>query len=388
MLRRDFLKTITAGISVALLPSRTFAALNNSSGQYSNLLILVELKGGNDGMNTVIPFANSAYYQLRPKIAIARDTVLQLSQSIGLNPALQALMPIWQAKELAVLQGVGYPDASLSHFRSIEIWDTASKANEYLEDDWLGRTFEKMPPPQDFAADGVVMGSPEIGSMLGSTARTIVMADEAQFKRQAKLASHADQAGNKAMQHVLRIENDILQAASKLGGDVILKTEFPIHAFGKVCKNACQLAAQTSPVAAIRLTLTGFDTHQNQVGAQTNLLKQLAEGLSALRAGLIETNRWNSTLIMTYAEFGRRAKENQSGGTDHGTANMHFALGGKVRGGLLGEYPNLNSLDGVGNVRHTVDFRSAYASVLQQWWGADSLAVLGGNFKPLELIKA
>jgi len=114
----------------------------------------------------------------------------------------------------------------------------------------------------------------------------------------------------------------------------------------------------------------------------------LAEGLSALRAGLIETNRWNSTLIMTYAEFGRRAKENQSGGTDHGTANMHFALGGKVRGGLLGEYPNLNSLDGVGNVRHTVDFRSAYASVLQQWWCADSLAVLGGNFKPLELIKA
>jgi uncharacterized protein (DUF1501 family) len=388
MLRRDFLKAITAGISVALLPSRIFAALNNSSGQYSNLLILVELKGGNDGMNTVIPFTNSAYYQLRPKIAIARDTVLQLSQSIGLNPALQALMPIWHAKELAVLQGVGYPDASLSHFRSIEIWDTASKANEYLEDGWLGRTFEKMPPPQDFAADGVVMGSPEIGPMLGSTARTIVMADEAQFKRQAKLASHADQAGNKAMQHVLRIENDILQAASKLGGDVILKTEFPIHAFGKVCKNACQLAAQTSPVAAIRLTLTGFDTHQNQVGAQTNLLKQLAEGLSALRAGLIETNRWNSTLIMTYAEFGRRAKENQSGGTDHGTANMHFALGGKVRGGLLGEYPNLNSLDGVGNVRHTVDFRSAYASVLQQWWGADSLAVLGGNFKPLELIKA
>jgi uncharacterized protein (DUF1501 family) len=386
MLRRDFLKAATASMSVALLPKPVLAALNNSS-QYNNLFILVELKGGNDGFNTVIPFANSAYYQLRPKIAIPRDQVLQLSQSIGLNPALKALMPIWQANELGVLQGVGYPDASLSHFRSIEILDTASKSNEYLEDGWLGRAFEKSPPPQAFVADGVVMGSPEIGPMIGATSRTIVLASEAQFKRQAKLASHADQAGNKAMQHVLRVENDILQAASKLGSDVVLKTEFPKHAFGNICKNACQLAAQKSPVAAIRLTLSGFDTHQNQVNMHANLLTQLAEGLSALRAGLIETNRWNSTLIMTYAEFGRRAKENQSGGTDHGTANMHFALGGKVRGGLLGEYPNLNSLDSVGNVRHTLDFRSIYASVLQQWWGADSLAVLGGNFKPVELVK-
>lgn len=394
MLRRDFLKAITASMSVAMLPNPVLAAinskaLNNNIGQYGNLLILVELKGGNDGFNTVIPFTNSAYYQLRPKIAIPRDSVLQLTPSIGLNPALQALMPAWQANELAVLQGIGYPDASLSHFRSIEVWDTASKSNEYLEDGWLGRAFEKSPPPKSFAADGVVMGSPEIGPLLSSAARTIVLSDEAQFKRQAKLASSTEQTGNKAMQHVLKIENDILQAAGKLGSDVVIKTEFPKHSFGNICKNACQLAAQQSPVAAIRLTLSGFDTHQNQVGAQANLLKQLAEGLSALRAGLIETNRWNSTLIMTYAEFGRRAKENQSGGTDHGTANMHFALGGKVRGGLLGEYPNLTSLDGVGNVRHTLDFRSVYASVLQQWWGADSLAVLGENFKPIEqLIKA
>ena len=168
MLRRDFLKAVTASLSVALLPSPVLAALNNSGGQYSNLLILVELKGGNDGINTVIPLTDSTYYQLRPKIAVTRDTVLQLSQSIGLNPALQALMPIWQANELAVLQGVGYPDASLSHFRSIEIWDTASKANEYLEDGWLGRAFAKTPPPRTFTADGVVMGSPKLALYLAA----------------------------------------------------------------------------------------------------------------------------------------------------------------------------------------------------------------------------
>jgi len=141
-----------------------------------------------------------------------------------------------------------------------------------------------------------------------------------------------------------------------------------------------------SGVAAVRLSLNGFDTHQNQPTVQANLLKQLADGLVALRAVLQELRRWDSTLVLTYAEFGRRAQENGSNGTDHGTANAHFALGGRVKGGLYGEAPRLDRLDN-GNLLHRVDFRSVYATVLEKWWGVAAAGPLGGRFATLDLLR-
>lgn len=388
MHRRDFLKLAAASVSFSLLPAPLLAAVNTGAGGYGRLLILVELKGGNDGLNTVIPYGDPAYYALRPKIAIPRDSVIPLSGSVGLHPAMEALLPIWKNQQLTVLQGVGYPDPNLSHFRSIEIWDTASSADEFLQEGWLARTFTEYPPPRGFTADGIVIGSAESGPLLGNTVRTIVLSNEDQFRKQARLVTPASMSGNAALQHIIKVENDILQASSHLGADIPLNTQFPSHGFGKACAVACQLAASPSPVAVIRITLNGFDTHQNQLATQAGLLRQLAEGLAALQQGLDEAGKWNSTLIMTYAEFGRRARENQSGGTDHGTANMHFAMGGRVKGGLLGSYPSLTDLDGAGNVRYSLDFRSVYASVMQQWWGLDSSAVLGRTFRPLEMVRA
>lgn len=383
MRRRDFLKLLGAGAVAGAGPRVAWA---QSAGAYRNLLVLIELKGGNDGLNTVVPYADAAYHSLRPRIALRRDEVAQLDERTGLHPALAPLLALWQSRELAVIQGVGYPHPNLSHFRSIEIWDTASSSEEYLHQGWLARAFIAHPVPRNFAADGVIVGSQELGPLAGG-ARAIALANTEQFLRQARLAAPAGGAGRGALGYLLKVEADIVQAASELGADHAFRTEFPKGRFGDAVHTAAQVIASASGVAVVRLTLNGFDTHQNQPGQHANLLGQLSAGLLALRSALQELNRWDSTLITTYAEFGRRAAENNSNGTDHGTANAQFVLGGRVRGGLYGQAPQLDRLDN-GNLAYAVDFRSIYATVLQRWWDENPVAALGARFPLLDLIRA
>ncbi len=385
MERREFLTTLGVATVTALLPGGAFA--QRDAAAYSNLLILVELKGGNDGLNTVVPYADKAYYEVRPQLALPREQVLQLDQRTGLNPALEPLMPLWRGGELAVVQSVGYPAANLSHFRSIEIWDTASRSDEYLAEGWLARAFAAAPPPRRFAADGVVVGSAEMGPFAGSSTRAIVLTNTEQFRRQARLAGPAGRTRNPALGHILRVEQDIARAAAKLDGGHTFTTPFPRSPFGNAIRTVAQVAASSAGVAALKVSLDGFDTHSNQPGRHARLLKDLADGLAALRAALLENGRWNSTLVMTYAEFGRRPRENLSRGTDHGTANAHFVLGGRVRSGLYGLPPGLSRLDGNGNLPFAVDFRDLYATVLERWWGADSARALNGRFSPLDLLR-
>ena len=382
MNRRDFLRSAAATGVLSWLPSVGWAAAD-----YQKTLILVELKGGNDGLNTVIPYADPQYAVLRPRIAIPRDQVLQLDGGAGLHPSLAPLMPLWQAGELAVVRGVGYPSANLSHFRSIEIWDTASKSNEFLQDGWLARAFAQTPVPRTFAADAVVVGSPELGPFAGTGVRAIALTSTEQFLQQAKLAVPAGQANNTALNHILRVEQDIVQAASKLNSNQTFRTVFPQTAFGNAIRTAAQVIASRSGAAALKVSLNGFDTHSGQMGNHARLLKELAEGLAALKSSLLELGRWEDTLVATYAEFGRRARENNSGGTDHGTASSHFVLGGGVKGGLFGPAPALDRLDGNGNLPFAVDFRNIYATVLERWWGMNSNTALRGRFSTMDFLK-
>jgi uncharacterized protein (DUF1501 family) len=382
MNRREFLKVAAAGSVLALLPQHSWATAN-----YQKLLILVELKGGNDGLNTVIPYADPQYVGLRPRLAVARDQVLQLDENAGLNPALAPLMPLWKSGEVAVVQGVGYPSANLSHFRSIEIWDTASKSNEFLQDGWLTRVFSQTPVPRTYAADAVVVGSAEMGPFSGSGTRTIALTNTDQFLQQAKLAVPAGQANNTALSHILRVEQDIVRAASNLNTNRSFRTVFPQTAFGNAIRTASQVAASRAGVAALKVSLNGFDTHSGQAGTHGRLLKDLAEGLAALKGALGEIGRWDDTLVATYSEFGRRPRENASAGTDHGTASTHFVLGGRIKGGLYGQRPALDRLDGNGNLPFAVDFRDIYATVLERWWGSNAADALRGRFTPLGFIK-
>ena len=383
--RRKFLRVIGGTAAVAWLPQAAFAG---AAGHYEKLLILVELKGGNDGLNTVVPYADSEYYNLRPRIAVARDQVLQLDNRSGLHPALQPLMGIWQNRELAVVQSIGYPGANLSHFRSIEIWDTASESTEYLSDGWLTRTFADSPVPKSYAADGVVVGSSEMGPLAGGGTRALALSNTEQFLRQARLAGSEGASRNPALNHILKVEQDVVKAAASLNADYAFRTEFPAHQFGNALKTAAQVVASKAGVAVIRVTHNGFDTHSGQQGTQQRLLKELAEGLAAMRTAMQEIGRWESTLMMTYCEFGRRPKENMSGGTDHGTANAHFVLGGRVKGGMYGLPPALTQLDGNGNLPFAVDFRDLYATALERWWGISATVALNGRFRPVDVLKA
>jgi uncharacterized protein (DUF1501 family) len=304
---------------------------------------------------------------------------VQLAPGTGLHPQLATLKAIWDANELAIVQGIGYPGPNLLHFRSMEIWDTASKSDEYLNEGWLARTF---------AADGVVVGSNDMGPLAGPGTRTITLSNTEAFLRQARLVHPSGDTRNPALKHILTVERDIVQAAGKLNAGYPFKAEFSGKPFANAVRTAAQLVASNAGIAVIRLTLNGFDTHANQLVTQANLLRDLGDGLEALRAALLELNRWNSSLVMTYAEFGRRPQENQSGGTDHGTANVHFLAGGRVKGGLYGKAPQLDRLDRAGNLPFAIDFRSLYATALEHWWGLDSKPALGQKFQTIDLLRS
>ena len=387
MHRRHFVK-LAGALPWAALAPRLAIALSADPPRYRNLLVLIELKGGNDGLNTLVPYADPAYYALRPNIAIPRDHVVQLSDKVGLHPALEPLLAMWKSRELAVLQGVGYPEPNLSHFRSIEIWDTASNSDEYLQGGWLARTFAAAPTPSTFVADGVIVGSPDLGPLSGGGTRAIALASTDQFLRQARLAAIEGRTPNAALRHILKVEGDILQAASHLKPDYTFATAFPEGAFGNAIKAACHVVANKAGVAVVRATLGGFDTHSAQPATQARLLAELAGGITALKRALLELDRWNDTLLLTYAEFGRRPQENFSNGTDHGTASVHFALGGRVAGGLYGEAPALDRLSADGNPAYAIDFRSVYATALERWWSVASSGPLRGRFATLPIIRA
>lgn len=384
MERREFLK-LSALAPFVGAPRLVRAALDPA---VRRLLVLVELKGGNDGLNTLVPFGDPRYGELRPRLAIPREQAIHLTETMGLHPSLAPLKPAWDAGELALVQGIGYPAPNLSHFRSIEIWDTASRSDQYLEEGWLARAFERSPRPASYAAEGVVVGAGGMGPLAGRSVRAIALANPEQFVRSAHLV-HAEheRPRNASLAHILHVENEVAASAERLRGMARdFRTEFPAGPFGAASRATAQLAANPAGIAVVRLSLGSFDTHANQLPVQANLLRQLGEGLAALRSALTEAGLWKGTVVATYAEFGRRARENESGGTDHGTASVHLVLGGAVRGGMHGAAPSLARLDGDGNLVHAVDFRAYYATLLDRWLGIDSRDVLGGRFAPLPVL--
>jgi uncharacterized protein (DUF1501 family) len=367
--RRDFLQLA----SVASLAT-TFPAIAKSaprSPQWDHTLILLELNGGNDGLNTVVPYTDPQYYQLRPQLAIARDSLLPLSEKLAFNPALEALMPAWKANELGIILGVGYASPNRSHFRSIEIWETGSDSDEVLQQGWLARLFSQTPPPRAYAADGIVIGRTP-GPLQGGHTRTVIMRDAQQFIHQTQsVQAPSNTVGNAALSHILDVQRELYEASSvlqqKLARAPRLDVVFPKTAIGRQLETAALILASATPVAVIKTSHGSFDTHSHQRGQQDRLLAELAAALMAFRQAMQSARLWDRVLVLSYSEFGRRAAENGSHGTDHGTAAPHLVLGGRVKGGFYGEQPSLTQLRD-GDLQHHVDYRSLYATVARNWW--------------------
>jgi uncharacterized protein (DUF1501 family) len=338
-------------------------------------LILVELKGGNDGLNTVIPYADPQYRDLRGTVALPRERTLQLDERVGLHDKLEPLMESWKAKDLAILQGVGYPYQNRSHFRSVEIWDTASAASQTLSEGWIAQAFQGVVLSKAAGVDGIVADTNSV-PLTGPSLRTIVMQDAENFLRQAQamktMPGPAD-GDNPALRHLLNMRHEVNAAAAGLR-DKLRETPQPAFAYGletglgRQLDLATRLVMARVPVVAIKVALGGFDTHANQTPIHERLLGVLAANLAILRKNLMGSGQWNDVLVMTYSEFGRRVRPNASGGTDHGSAAPQFVMGGKVKGGLHGAYPTLADLQD-GDLKHTVDFRAVFAAVTRDWWG-------------------
>lgn len=395
MNRREFLHALTislsaAGISLPILPamaagagtgmsSLPVRALASSRGQPGNgparHLVLIELQGGNDGLNTVVPYADPDYLTLRPVIGLRRDSVIALDERTGLHPALDPLLRLWNRGDMAVIQGVGYPHPNRSHFRSIEIWETASDANQTLMDGWLRPVMDALPGSRKDSIKAVALALDE-GPLAGATGDTVVFNDLDGFVRQAsELTTHRSHTANQALAHLLAVENTT-RTATQVFAEQLESTDD--RSSSSLPKNTPKLTRQLDLIAGLihqdlgariyKVELGSFDTHANQLQRHQALLQQLAEAVAHLQKTLDGSGLWENVLVMTYSEFGRRASENGSGGTDHGTAAPHFMFGGSVKGGIYGEAPCLGSLVN-GDVMFTTDFRALYSTVSRNWFG-------------------
>lgn len=396
--RRDFLK-ISGLASGALFTPQFLQALGqgglNTDGKK---LIIIQLSGGCDGLNAFVPYRNDLYYNMRPKLAI--QEVLQLNDSIGLNPALKPLQALYDKGQFALINSVGYPNPNRSHFRSMDIWHTGSDANEYLHAGWLGRYLDHScegcaePHKVIEMADtlSLAMKGAQTNGLAIRNPKLLHKATQDPFVKaleQSAVRSRPLTGGNENLDYLYKTLTQTSQSTSYIyeASKVYRSKEiYPGGNFGKSLKMIGELICSGIETDVFYTSLSGFDTHINQKPTQARLFNNYAQSVAALVRDLEKNNRMKDTLILTFSEFGRRVKQNASGGTDHGKANNLWLIGGDLRKpGIYNDVPDLSKLD-KGDLQWEVDFRRVYADVLDNWLGADSKGILGRNFEKLGVV--
>jgi uncharacterized protein (DUF1501 family) len=405
--RREFLTHSTllgfgATVPTFLGQSALATATADKPGAKDTVLVVVQLTGGNDGLNTVIPFQDEHYRKLRPNIAIPKDQVKKITAELGLHPAMGELAKLYtDDAAVCVVQGVGYPNPNQSHFRSMDIWQAASMA-ETLKDGWIGRAIKAKPVPAfhltsnneaaPLALAGAPIRVPSVGSLDDFKLKTAAAsgADGAAQKGVITGVADASAGTNGLIDFVSRTQLNTYASSEKLaqlGNNYQPKVPYPTTALGNKLKLAAQLIDGGIGARIFYVSIDGFDTHAGQgaaTGAHANLLQQVSDGIAAFYRDLAGRGHKDRLAVMTFSEFGRRAHENGSKGTDHGSGAPMFLVGGGIKAGVVGEHPSLTKLE-EGNLIHSTDFRSVYAAILDQWLGVDSKAVLGGEHKRVEL---
>ena len=410
--RREFLTRSSKGIGLLafsqfapqFLVQSTLAATPAPEKDRS-ILVLVQLAGGNDGLNTLIPFEDANYYRLRPTLGIARDKVLRTSDTLGLHPSCAALHRLFQDGKLAIVQNVGYPNPNRSHFRSTEIWETASKSDEFAATGWVGRFLDNACSgapaddhdpvavhvtttgvPQSFmsARPHATFGLTPGGGNRRENEESRRLLEALVNQPAAAVADASAAAGSNNASFLKQTFMDTLvteRKVQRLIGDYrpAPGAAYPGSPFAASLRNVAALIAARMPTRVYYVTLGGFDTHSNQVSQHATLLTQLSDGLAAFQKDLEAHGLDKQVTTMTFSEFGRRPSENQSRGTDHGTAAPLFVMGSRVKAGLHGSAPSLD-LQRNQDLTFSTDFRQVYATMLEDFLGCPSAEVLGGNF--------
>lgn len=405
--RREFLRRGAQGAGLLAFSRFAPAFLVQSAHAQSpapekdrRILVLVQLAGGNDGLNTVVPYADPHYRRLRPNLALPEAQVLKLNDHLALHPACAELHRLHNDGQLGIVQSVGYPNPNRSHFRSTEIWETASDSDQTLATGWLGRYFDNACTGLAADADpcGVNLGNQLPQSFVGAQPHpTFSFAGNTRSRRQqnASLAlleqiTSAPGGDMAAHENTGYLSHTLLDALvtekrfQKVLGNYQTTAAYPTTPFAGSLRNVAALIAAGTATRVYYVSLTGFDTHNNQLGAHAALLRNLSEGLAAFQRDLRSKRLDDQVLTMTFSEFGRRPSENESRGTDHGTAAPLFVLGSRVQAGLHGQPASLE-LERNQDMQFGTDFRQVYATLLEKWLGCPAGPVLGKSFDPLPI---
>ena len=435
--RRDFLRTsILGGALTWTVPSflaNTFAAwqaeaadkaMQITSGADSNILVVLQMAGGNDGLNTLVPFGNDYYAKARSRLRMSARDVLKINDQLGFHLALEGFKSLYDHGHLAVVQGIGYPNPNRSHFRSTEIWQTATDAGRVEQYGWLGRYFDNTcngcdptvgvsvgrQMPQAFAAKkpiGVSLDNPQNYRFISSDQPgpdETESSEEAfrkmtQVEQASELAESVNSGGSigavagaanhtgSALDFLERTALDAQVSSDKIrqvSRKVQNQADYPPGQLANSLKLVARLIGGGLPTRIFYVSQGGYDTHTNQPGTHDRLLRELGGSVKAFMDDMKAQGNLERVLLMTFSEFGRRVSENASGGTDHGAGSLMFMAGGKVKAGLLGTYPSLAPGDLLnGDLKYHVDFRSVYAGVLEAWLKTSSAPILGRRFEPL-----
>jgi uncharacterized protein (DUF1501 family) len=413
MNRRDFIQVMMplAGLPV-VWPMWSFAKplADTRRSKYptnfpddGRVLVLVQMAGGNDGLNTIVPFGHDAYYTSRPQLAIAKNQVIGLNDEVGFHPALAPLRPMFEEGTFSIVHGVGYPNPDRSHFRSTDIWLTGSGSAEVENTGWLGRYFDLVCPPGEecgtYGPPAIQIGLTSSLALLGRDQKGIALQNPLQFyelvQRQGSGHNPNPQpAPTTPAGKELEFLRDTAASAFEFAGDIVKAYESKINLASYPNESlAAQLAIVARMIAGglstriYIVSIRGFDTHAAQLDTHRALLDEMATSITAFYQDLIALGVADRVAGLCFSEFGRRVKENASLGTDHGTAAPLFMFGKPITGGIHGNQPSLTDLEN-GDLKHVFDYRQIYASLLEQWLVGDSTQILGGSFDTVPIIKA
>lgn len=385
MNRRNFLSltgTFTGGMLI--LPEFLHAfGSQNSLVIGEQCLVFIQLNGGNDGLNTFIPYENPLYYDLRPKISINKNEVIGKNKGMAFHPSLKDFAQIQQNGDLSVIQNVGYPEPVRSHFRSQEIWQTATDSNKYLNEGWLGRYLDLQCNEHQPTA-GINLDSIDNLALKGVEPNSITVKDPNRFKIRTDKEDNVKLSDNPQLDFVRKIANSVTEGSDEIQKALTKSSSemsYPKTGLAKNLEWISRLIKGNLNSKVYYTSLGGFDTHDNQLDIHKRKLSELNDAVFSFYQDLKNAKLMQNVTIVVFSEFGRRVKDNGNG-TDHGTAAPMFIIGGNTKGTIIGQNPNLSDLDN-GDLKHQIDFRSVYASLLKEKMSFD-YSKIGISNKPLE----
>lgn len=381
-------------------------AAETSAKPSDNVLVVVQLSGGNDGLNTVVPYADEAYAANRVALRVGNDQVRKIDANLGFHPSLEGYSQALEAGRLAIVQGVGYPNPDRSHFRSMDIWHSARAETVDVSDGWLGRAIDQVGNAAGQDVPALHLGASELPVALISRGTPVPsieslesfrLRDDAGALPLSSLRPLADSArpaaappGANDLLDFLRKSTLNAYASSEQVRQALAESpsaaKYPESGLAKKLRNIAQLIDAGLSTSIYYISLDGFDTHANQAEAHAALLTELAAASQAFLDDLQARGHLDRVLMLTFSEFGRRVHENASQGTDHGTSAPVFLAGGRVKSGPHGAHPSLTDLDGEGDMKFHTDFRRVYATILDLWLRCSSETVLAGKYEPLDFL--